>query len=127
MNKTLCDMFKTYREITKTKGEDSPEAMKYCSTMCIYLRKRNSTCQAEQEVAKNGWPTDLDFKGITNRVLLMKDMLHQLVAEDGLKSQNIVQLYLNKTLQELHLTQTKFSKLSGAKIPLTIVNVSRPG
>jgi len=120
-------MLKTYEGITRDKGADSGPAMRLEASICPYISQQNGGIMGQQVAKSNGWPIDVDFDQLTDRVILLMDSLTQLVFKDGLRSQNVVQQQFDQRLRGLRLSRSKFSSLPKGKIPMDLADDSRPG
>jgi hypothetical protein len=127
MDDHLRFMLKTHDGIVSDKGTECGPAMRLEALICPYINQQNGEITGQQFAKSNGWPIDIDFSKLTDRVILLTDSLTQLVFEDGLRSQNVVQQHFDQRLSGLRITRRKFSNLSKGKIPMVLADDSRPG
>ena len=79
-------------------GEDSGNCRRLTVEICFIIRQDIKTHNARTFALTNGWPTDIDFCALPERVMKMKDALHHLVFTEGLTSDNPVQQQFNKDI-----------------------------
>jgi hypothetical protein len=127
MDDHLRFMLKTYEGITRDKGAESGPAIRHEALMCPYISQVNGGILGQRVAKRNGWPIDIDFSKLTDRIILLTESLTQLVFEEGLKSQNVVQQGFDQRLKGLRLTRSKFSNLPKGNIPMDLADDSRPG
>ena len=127
MDDRLRFMLKTYEGITRDQGPDCGPAIRLEASICPYISQQNGGIAGQQVAKSNGWPIDIDFSKLTDRVILLTDSLTQLVFKDGLKSRNVVQQRFDQRLRGLRLTRSKFSNLPKGKTPMDLADDSRPG
>jgi hypothetical protein len=97
--------------------------------ICIYIGAQQSRVESINHARSLGWPIDIDFQGLHNRIAKMKDEIAKLLFVEGLASGDPVLCRFTKDLQGKNSTiKEAIEKLQRVKeVPEVIRMNARPG
>jgi hypothetical protein len=125
---SLRNLFRQYGEIIKAKGADSGHCARQEMSICLYIKGALKALEARAHAKKQGWPTDIDFSALPDRIMKFKEDLHRLVFTEGLKSDNLAMAQFKSDVDLQYPNGRGLQKLSNSPItPGGIVDNARPG
>ena len=130
INDTLCLLFSKYHAILESDGPDSHACHRQELEICFYLKQCIRSHTARKEAEANNWPVNINFMALLDRIVAMKDDLHNLIFTEGVLSNNLAQQQFDNDLKAEYkvgkaLGLKAFSKET--KAPKLIVHNSHPG
>jgi hypothetical protein len=120
-------LFKKYYDaLTASNSQVSGRAQ---LEICIQIKVQQSQLKWLNQAQTVGWPIDIDFQGLPDCVMKMKDEIAQLLFDEGLASDDTVLCQFVKDLQvKGYTTEESIEKFKHAKgTPEVILKHAQPG
>ena len=130
VDNNLRSLFRRYHNNIRIKGLDSGQCFQDEIEICIYIRGAVKALKARAYATDKGWPTDIDFNNLPDRVMKFKEDLHRLIFVEGLKSDDLPLAQFMKILDTQYPNGKGLGELtSKPAIPVSggIFQSARPG
>jgi hypothetical protein len=97
--------------------------------ICLAIRAQRSRIDSINHARTVGWPININFRGLPDRVVKMKDQIYQLLFVEGLKSKDVFLVRFLHVLKEKgYSTRDSYKKLHDPmKVPKDLITDARPG
>lgn len=128
VNDELRKLLKAYQKLTDNDEEFSMAWNDVVLDICSIIKHSIKTRRAVAISESRGWPTEIDFNTIPDRVVKLKEALRHLLFVEGLSSDNVVQRLFDEALLQDFPKGNGLRKMSCDKLaPETVVKYARAG
>jgi hypothetical protein len=121
----LEQLFRRYNHALDTGGLFGTGVLRLECEICGYLKGCQKKVIDWELAEQEGWPINIDFKKLPDRIIAMEDKLRTFIIEEGLEASNLVVQALRTDLSRVGLELHKLVTISMP--PVIIVDHAWPG